>query len=91
MHFSNRYFTPFAFILIVSAIYFSEPERATQALLAILGASVFINWWILRQPLIASYAGRASCTCFKCGLNFIWAVPLLYLLQPYWGPCGCSS
>ena len=39
MHILNYYFTPFAVILILFAIFFSEPERkVTYASFAILGA-----------------------------------------------------
>ena len=45
MQMLNRYFAPFALILIISAIYFSEPDPAAYKLsLVILAVSVIVNW-----------------------------------------------
>ena len=86
MHLLNRYFTPFAFVLILSAIYFSEPEpRDYKLSLAILGASVFVNWWISANTYRFIRWSR-QLHVVQVWLNFVWAVPLFYLLQPYWGP-----
>lgn len=86
MQMLNRYFTPFALALILAAVYFSEPEpRATKTALAVLVADVLLNWWIARnQYRWAAWATRLR--RLQVWLNFIWAVPLFYLLYPYWAP-----
>lgn len=86
MQMLNRYFTPFALILILSAIYFSQPDpRDYKISLAILLASILINWWLsknmYRIPILARNIRK-----IQVWLNYLWAVPLFYLLQPYWGP-----
>ena len=86
MQMLSRYFTPFALILIFSAVYFGEPEpQATKIAVAILLCDVLLNWWIGRnQYRWAGWAARLR--QLQVWLNFIWAVPLFYLLYPYWGP-----
>lgn len=91
MHMLNRYFTPFALILIVSAVYFRLDEfrdAGLQAPLiagAILLADVLVNVWIGRnQYRWVGWAGRMRQA--QIWLNYIWAVPLFYLLYPYWAP-----
>ncbi len=86
MQMLSRYFTPFALLLILSAVYFGEPEsRATKIAVAILFADVLLNWWIGKnQYRWAGWAGRFR--QIQVWLNFVWAVPLFYLLYPYWGP-----
>ncbi len=50
MQMLNRYFTPFALILILSAIYFSQPDpRDYKISLAILLASILVNWWLSKN------------------------------------------
>jgi hypothetical protein len=86
MQMLNRYFAPFALLLILSAIYFSEPEPAAyKASLAILATSFAVNW------LVAKYTYRyvnwvARFKELQVWLDFLWAVPLFWLLQPFWGP-----
>lgn len=86
MQMLNRYFTPFALILILSAIYFSQPDpRDYKISLLILLTSILVNWWLsknaYRKPWLARHMRK-----IQVWLNFIWAAPLFYLLQPYWGP-----
>lgn len=86
MQMLNRYFTPFALILILSAIYFGEPEpRDYKLSLAILGASILVNWWLSANTYRFIRWSRQM-RSLQVWLNFLWAVPLFYLLQPYWGP-----
>lgn len=86
MQLLNRYFTPFALILILSAIYFSEPDpRSYKLSLGILAASVIINWWFSANTYRFIHWARQM-RALQIWLNFFWAVPLFYLLQPYWGP-----
>lgn len=86
MHLLNRYFTPFALALILSAIYFSEPEpRAYKLSLGILFASILVNWWLSANTYRFIHWARQM-RGLQVMLNYIWAVPLFWLLQPYWGP-----
>lgn len=86
MQMLNRYFTPFALILILSAIYYSEPEpRDARLSLGILGVSMFINWWLSANTYrFVRWAPHMR--TIQVWLNFLWAVPLVYLLVPYWAP-----
>jgi hypothetical protein len=86
MQMLSRYFTPFALVLILSAVYFGEPEpRATKIAVAILFSDMILNWWISRnQYRWAGWAGRLR--QIQVWMNFVWAMPLFYLLYPYWGP-----
>jgi hypothetical protein len=86
MQMLNRYFTPFALALIVMAVYFSEPEpRATKLAAAILAADVAVNWWLGRNQY-RWFAWTKQLRILQVWLNFVWAVPLFYLLYPYWAP-----
>lgn len=86
MQMLNRYFTPFALALILSAVYFSEPEpRVVKLAIGILVADLAINWWIGRnQYRWVAWASRLK--KLQIWLNYVWAVPLFYLLYPYWAP-----
>ena len=86
MQMLSRYFTPFALFLIFSAVYFGEPEpQATRISMAILLCDVLLNWWIGRnQYRWVGWAARLRQV--QVWINFIWAVPLFYLLYPFWGP-----
>lgn len=86
MQMLNRYFSPFALALILSAIYFSEPEpRAYKLSLGILGASILVNWWLSANTYRFIHWSRQM-RALQVWLNFVWAVPLFWLLQPFWGP-----
>lgn len=90
MQMLNRYFTPFALILIVSAAYFrglwEEESRGTAYVaLAILAADLLVNWWLNKnQYRWAGWAGRFR--QLQVWLNLGWSIPLFYLLFPYWNP-----
>lgn len=86
MQMLNRYFTPFALVLIISAVYFGEAESLpTKISMGILVADLLLNLWIGRnQYRWAGWAARLRQV--QVWLNFVWAVPLFYLLYPYWGP-----
>ena len=91
MQMLNRYFTPFALILIISAVYFRMDEFRDAGLHAplmaagILVADLLVNWWIGRnQYRWIGWSGRMR--QFQIWLNYVWAVPLFYLLYPYWAP-----
>ncbi|MEA3306940.1 MAG: hypothetical protein U9Q34_04045, partial [Elusimicrobiota bacterium] len=50
MHLLNTYFTPFALILTVFAIYFSAlDKRTTYITFGILVATFAINWWVSKN------------------------------------------
>lgn len=86
MQMLNRYFTPFALILILSAVYFNEPEpRDTKLSLAILAASILVNWWFSANTY-RFIRWSKQMRILQVWLNFVWSVPLVYLLVPYWGP-----
>ena len=86
MQMLNRYFTPFALALILSAIYFSEPDpRAYKLSLGILAASILINWWLSANTYRFIRWSRQM-RALQVWLSYVWAVPLFWLLQPYWGP-----
>lgn len=86
MNLLNRYFAPFAAILIVTAVYFSEPDAKTRNLAwGVLIVSTVINWWL--NANLYRFVGWASkLRALQVWLNFIWAVPLFWLLQPFWAP-----
>ncbi len=87
MQMLSRYFTPFALVLILSAVYFREDLEAgtTKLAIGILVADVLTNWWIGKnQYRWVAWAGRLR--HIQVWLNLVWAVPLFYLLYPYWGP-----
>jgi len=86
MQMLSRYFTPFALVLILLAVHYSEPEpHVTKLALAILVADLVINWWIGKnQYRWVGWAGRFR--QMQVWFNLIWAIPLFYLLYPYWGP-----
>lgn len=86
MQMLNRYFAPFALMLILSAVYFSEPEpRAYQLSLAVLALSIGVNWWLTKN-MYRFYKWAWQMRALQVWLNLIWAVPLFHLLMPYWGP-----
>lgn len=86
MQMLSRYFTPFALVLILLAVQFGEAEPAvTKISIAILIADVLVNWWIGKnQYRWVGWAGRFR--QMQVWFNLVWAVPLFYLLYPYWGP-----
>ena len=91
MQMLNRYFTPFALVLIISAVYFRIDEfretggRAPAIAAGILIADLLVNWWIGRNRY--RWIGWAvRLRQLQIWLNYFWAVPLFYLLYPYWSP-----
>ncbi len=91
MQLLNRYFTPFALLLVLSAAYFHEPEvpgtipDEVRAALGLLAASTLVNWWLAANTYrFVGWAGRMRTV--QVWMNYVWAVPLFYLLFPYWAP-----
>jgi hypothetical protein len=86
MQMLNRYFAPFALILILSAIQFSEPDpKVYRISLAILAASLIINW-IISANVYRFFKWTRALKALLVWLDYLWAVPLVWLLLPYWGP-----
>jgi hypothetical protein len=86
MHLLNRFFTPFALILILSAIYYSEPEpRDSKLSLGILALSILVNWY-LSANTYRFIRWSKQLKVLQIWLNFLWSAPLVYLLIPYWAP-----
>lgn len=86
MHLLNLYFSPFAALMVVSALAFSQPDPATvRWALAVLAAAVLANF------IVSRYAYRfirwtRTLRLGLIGINYLWSVPLVYLLGGYWGP-----
>lgn len=93
MQMLNRYFAPFALLLIASAIWFTvenpgdfaQWDRSYKLALAILAASSAVNWWLSRNAYRWIQWTR-QLRLAQIWLNYIWATPLFWLLQPYWAP-----
>ena len=86
MNLLNRYFSPFAALLILTAVFFSEPDPLTRNLAwAVLVVSAGVNWWLSANTYrFVGWAGRLR--TLQVWLNFVWAVPLFYLLGAFWAP-----
>jgi len=86
MHILNYYFTPFAIILIVFAVYFSEPEKnVTYASFAILAASFGANYWFTKNTY-RFMRWMQNIRALMVWLNLITSAVLFYLLGSYWAP-----
>ena len=91
MHILNYYFTPFAVVLILFAIFFSEPEpRVTYLSFGILAAAFIANYW-LGKNLYKFLRWSRHIRALTVWLNMAVSAALFYLLSPYWAPCGCCS
>lgn len=86
MQLLNRYFFPYAAFLILTAIYCVEPDRRTTALsVGVLLVSAAVNHWFVRYSYrIVRWTRflRAA----QVWLNYVWSVPLVYLLGGWWAP-----
>ena len=86
MHVLNYYFTPFAVILIVFAVFFSEPESyVTYASFAILAASFGANYWFTKNTY-RFMRWSQNIRAIMVWLNLVTSAVLFYLLGPYWAP-----
>ncbi|MBI4677887.1 MAG: hypothetical protein HY748_09925 [Elusimicrobia bacterium] len=91
MQMLNYYFAPFALFLVLSAVYFRGSDAPGQLppevkhSLWILGVSVVVNWWLSANTYRFVGWTRFMRT-LQVWMNFIWAVPLFYLLGAFWGP-----
>lgn len=86
MNLLNRFFSPFAALLIISAVYFQEPDPRTKTATGVVfGLSLIINWWLsVNTYRWVGWANRLR--TLQIWLNYVWAVPLFYLLGGFWGP-----
>ncbi|MBI5243824.1 MAG: hypothetical protein HY922_09125 [Elusimicrobia bacterium] len=90
MNLLNIYFTPFASVLVLAAIYFmdfSEPQDKLNRNLAlgVLALSLVVNHLLTKYTYrLIGWAGRLK--SIQVWLTFFWAIPLFYLLGTYWGP-----
>lgn len=86
MQMLNRYFAPFALILILSAVYFGDPEpKAYRITLAVLAASMIVNW-IVSANVYRFFKWTRILKALLVWLDYLWAVPLVWLLFPFWAP-----
>ncbi len=86
MHILNYYFTPFAVILILFAIFFSEPgSSVTYASFAILAAAFIANYW-LGSNVYRFMRWSRHIRTLTVGLNLAVSAALFYLLAAYWAP-----
>lgn len=86
MHILNYYFTPFAVILILTAIFFSEPERGvTMASFAILAAAFAANYW-LGTNIYRFMRWSRHIRALTVWINLAVSAALFYLLASCWAP-----
>jgi hypothetical protein len=91
MQMLNRYFTPFALVLIIMAVYFRIDDfrdagsHAPLIAACILVADVLVNCWLGRNQYRWIKWSR-QLRLLQVWLAYVWAVPLFYLLYPYWAP-----
>jgi hypothetical protein len=93
MQMLNRYFAPFALLLILSAIFFTVDnpwdfrhwDSSYTISLAILAASAVVNWWLSKNTYRFIHWAKQM-RQLQIWLTFLWALPLFWLLQPYWAP-----
>jgi hypothetical protein len=86
MHILNYYFTPFAVILILFALFFSGPERSvTYASFAILGAAFGANYW-LGSNVYRFMRWSRHIRALTVWINLAVSAALFYLLSAYWAP-----
>jgi len=86
MNLLNIYFTPFATLMVLAGIYFSEPEKTARNLaFGVLLLSLIVNHWLTRNTYrLIGWSGRLK--IIQVWLTYVWAIPLFYLLGTYWGP-----
>ncbi|HBA60427.1 MAG TPA: hypothetical protein DCZ92_06350 [Elusimicrobia bacterium] len=86
MHVLNYYFTPFAVILILFAIFFSEPEKnVTYLSFGLLAASFIVNYW-LNSNIYRLMQYTRHIRGITVWINLLTSAVLFYLLFPYWAP-----
>jgi len=86
MNLLNIYFTPFATVLVVLAVYLSEPEKIVRNLsFGLLVLSLVVNHWLSKNTYrFIGWTGKIK--IIQVWLTFLWSAILAYLLIPYWAP-----
>lgn len=86
MNLLNLYFTPFATMLVLAAIYFTDPDKTTRNLsFGVLLVSLAVNHWFTRNTYrFVGWSSRLK--IIQVWLTFLWCIPLFYLLVGYWAP-----
>jgi len=86
MNLLNLYFTPFATVLVLVAIYFSQPEKyITYISIGTLVLSLIVNHWFSRNTYRFINWSR-QLKLVQVWLTFLWSAVLVYFLMPYWAP-----
>ncbi len=86
MHILNYYFTPFAVILILLGILFSQPEPGvTYASFGILAAAFAANFWLGRN-MYKFLRWSRHIRALTVWINMAVSAALFYLLVSYWAP-----
>jgi hypothetical protein len=86
MHILNYYFTPFAVILIIFAIFFSQPDPGvTYASFGILTAAFIANYWLGKNTYKFLRWSR-HIRALTVWINLAVSAALFYLLASYWDP-----
>lgn len=86
MHLLNRFFGPFAAVLVATAVLYSNPDPAyIWASVAIIAVALATNAWVarnvyryIRWTLVLRHA--------QIWANYVWAIALFILLGRWWGP-----
>ncbi|MBI2362874.1 MAG: hypothetical protein HYV15_05770 [Elusimicrobia bacterium] len=86
MNLLNLYFTPFAAVMVVSAIYFSDPDASVKWIsVGVLLTSLIVNHWFSKNTYrFVGWAQRMK--TLQVWLTFLWSAVLAYLLMPFWAP-----
>ncbi|MBI5882524.1 MAG: hypothetical protein HZB91_05405 [Elusimicrobia bacterium] len=91
MQMLNYYFSPFALFLVLSALYFRGSDTPghlppeVKHSLWILAVSAAVNWWLSANTY--RFVGWTRfMRALQVWMNFVWTVPLFYLLHTFWGP-----
>ena len=86
MHLLNTYFTPFALILTIFAIYFSALDKQTiYGTFTILTATFAINWWVSKNEY-KFFKWIQKIRILTVVFNLLITAIIFYLLGSYWAP-----
>lgn len=86
MHILNYYFTPFAVILILLGILFSQPDPSvTYASFALLAGAFAVNFWLGRN-MYRFLRWSRHIRALTVWTNMAVSAALFYMLVPYWAP-----
>ncbi|MBU2530214.1 MAG: hypothetical protein KKD35_04155 [Elusimicrobia bacterium] len=86
MHLLNAYFTPFALILTVFAIYFSALDKQTTYIaFGVLALTFVINWWVSKNEY-KFFRWIQKIRVLTVIFNLLVTAVIFYLLGSYWAP-----